>query len=440
MTDFDPGLYDLETEPFHPAPLLEGLPVGDFVPERAPYLAWEPPSAATSFFAPFAGGVPLGRQAPPWAALVAGLLSGIGQARLARYQQGELERREQNRRFESAAAIRNRLNLVASGRAEARRIEALQRRSEQELKLAAAERERLRGQIKVPWTGEMVERSSLLGQHVAGGGTQKEWGQRAAVRLPAGTFGSFGEQFDPDAIADGIADGSFPPDPSGYSRGQWGMVATSLRKRHQFDMTRAQVDWRTALRYYAGLNTNLQLRLRQAIENGFETARVAQETSDTLEGLVPRTSVTLLNRGLLTLAREGGLGDEATAAAQRLVSFVNALQFELANVYMGGGVPTDQASHKAREIVNPDMSPMRLRAALNSARQELAIRRNAISQAGMVSPSNPPSGIPQTGINLGGRRLEVVGTVRMRAPDGRLLDVPQDQVEEALRRGATRVP
>ena len=116
----DPVLYDLEAEPLMPRPAGGPVPVGapdfGYEEERAPYLPYREPSAATRFLAPFAG-LQMQRGSPPLALLLGGLLQGLGQRRVQEHQRGEQERQELNRRYGLAASERNRANLAASGRA-----------------------------------------------------------------------------------------------------------------------------------------------------------------------------------------------------------------------------------------------------------------------------------------------------------------------------------
>jgi hypothetical protein len=426
------------------------------MPEIAPYHPYRPPGFIDRVLGT-AGQTQFYGQVPPGVMLPALLLKTIAGMRGHKLEREEMERQELNRRGELAATARNQANLEAS------RVERSRRFAMEDRALAARDRATERTAERTADTERRTletENRRLSPSEAAMLGLPldatlkpirelpQEWRDKAVPGVRSQhRVDMWGQDFNPDRVAEAIAvDGTASPDQAGYSKGQWGMISTSLKDNHPgFNVMRAQADWRAANRYYSGLNTSLQLRLRQAIENAYETAEQSQRISDNMLKTIPRGNLTLANRGLMTLAREGALGPEATASAQQLVSFVNALQFELANVYMGGGVPTDQASKKAREIIHPDMSPVRLRAALQAARQELTIRRNAITQAGMVSPSNPPLGVPQEVVNIGGHKLGPVGGgdgagVWMRDPEGIRRLIPPEMVEQARQRGAVEVP
>jgi hypothetical protein len=119
----------------------------------------------TRALSPFAGGVPLRSGSPTGAYLLAGFLQGMGQQRVAKYQREQGERREQNRRFESAAAYRNRQNIVLSAAERSNRGAALREVRAQVQK----DKDREQDTILVPGSTERVEKSSALGQWILAG-------------------------------------------------------------------------------------------------------------------------------------------------------------------------------------------------------------------------------------------------------------------------------
>lgn len=152
-----------------PRPMLEPIPFNPEMdgPMYDPplYLPPEQPSGWTRALAPFAQGIPLGRNAPPLAHLIAGVLQGVGQARAQKYQQDEMNRQELNRRFQSAAAFRNRENLEISreqraerGRAlqEVRRVSEKERERSEKLKDETDPRVTPEIAARWQWPGDMV--------------------------------------------------------------------------------------------------------------------------------------------------------------------------------------------------------------------------------------------------------------------------------------------
>jgi hypothetical protein len=97
----------------------------------------------------------------------------------------------------------------------------------------------------------------------------------------------------------------------------------------------------------------------------------------------------LFNKASLAAIRNGAFGADAAAVATQLGGQIAALQSELANVYQGGGVPTDEARKMAQKIINENMSPGNLEAALKLADRDVGIRLGAVSSVGATSPSNP---------------------------------------------------
>lgn len=204
-----------------------------------------------------------------------------------------------------------------------------------------------------------------------------------------GVFGSMISEMDPKAVASEIVAGRMVPDLSSYGRPFQSAVASILARDYKFDYMRANTDYKSVQRHFMSANTGLQLRFQQAIDNAMQTTPVLSDLNDQLTKVAPRFAVTPLNMLANTAAKEGLGTPEATAAATKMYALATALQFELAVVYQGGGVPTDQAMKRASSIIDPNASPKRIAAQIAIAERELTMRQNAINNAGPVSPSNP---------------------------------------------------
>ena len=166
---FEPGM--------DPIPGL-GVPgVGRYEYEPPRYLPPEQPGRLARLLSPFAEGINLPSNAPPLAQLFTGLLQGVGRQRVLEYQRKQAERQEQNRRFESAAAYRNRQNVALSGAERSARGAALREVREQIRK----DKEREQNTILVPGTRERIERSSALGQWILSGKTPQSFRETASL-------------------------------------------------------------------------------------------------------------------------------------------------------------------------------------------------------------------------------------------------------------------
>lgn len=229
--------------------------------------------------------------------------------------------------------------------------------------------------------------------------------------------------FDPKAIAARIAAGDFPPDSRGYSRGQWGQIASSLPRG--FNLMKAETDYNSLKRHFLSLNGPVQVRLQQSISNIQETVPLFLEASQTLSKLAPRYRMTPLNKLANLSVRELG-SEEAVRAAQALESYARTLKFEMAVMYRNGNAPDDAAMKEAGGIINGDVSPERIGTQGEVALRESRIRQHAINDAGTVSPSNPAGVGGAAGTYVGPNMVENSqaapppgAKVRMRSSDGK---------------------
>lgn len=222
---------------------------------------------------------------------------------------------------------------------------------------------------------------------------------------------------DPEAIADAIASGIAPPDVSQYGRVVAGAVATILYKKHKFNLSTERMRYDTRKQFYRTLNLNQQLRLRQSFDKADHTLDYASQLNDEVEQMIPRSQFNALNRGANELARNGVFGPEATAKIQNLTVQALALQSELATIYQGGGTPTDENKKLAARIINPDMSPARLRAAIQAAKRDIEFAKQAYLQTREdvppgadpnpnPTPTNPPA--DDGFVIIGGMRVRKV--------------------------------
>jgi hypothetical protein len=242
---------------------------------------------------------------------------------------------------------------------------------------------------------------------------------------------------DATAIAEAIARGEQPPETTGLYR--YGASVRAILAKRGYNLATAQQDWRATQRHFATLNGSQQTRMRQAVDNAYHSLDVIEDLAGQWRG----GKFPILNRASLLLAKGGAQGPVAQQIATNLEAQIADVASELGNVYMGGNSPTDHALSMAAKNLSADWTETQLKSALNLARRNLEIRQNSIRNTGVVgaSDTNPyAGGSGGTTPRSGGGTASSGGTVKMRAPDGRSLNVPADKVAEMEAHGAKRVP
>lgn len=196
-------------------------------------------------------------------------------------------------------------------------------------------------------------------------------------------------QIDPEAIASSIIGGNLPPDVSQYGRVASGAVASKLAKQ-DYNLAKAQTDWKATQRYFASVNSTQQLRLRQAAQTAYDSLDVIEQLAGKWKG----GKFPILNRANLVLAQNGLYGKKAAEVARQLEAQITDVTAELGQVYMGGGTPTDKALDLARKNLSADWQEGVLKKNIDLARTNLRIRLNSIDTVGVVGPSetNPYAG------------------------------------------------
>lgn len=186
------------------------------------------------------------------------------------------------------------------------------------------------------------------------------------------------------SIADAIINGTQPPELTGMYR--YGAPVRAELSRRGFDFTAANADWKAVQRSIATGYGPQQTRLRQAAQTAYESLDVVDNLSNELTKLVPRGSVQGINKASMIAARNGAFGPRAQQVATMLDAQITDIVSELGNVYMGGNSPTDHALSLAQKNLSADWSPSQLRAATELARNNLRIRLNSLSSAGVLTP------------------------------------------------------
>ena len=209
------------------------------------------------------------------------------------------------------------------------------------------------------------------------------------------------DRSDVKEIAQAIIDGRQPPDLSNRITGQIGAIRAEL-ERHGFDLKQAQYDYQATQQWIKSVNSSQQIRLRQATNFSMESLDVVDNLSDELTKEVPRGKYPIVNKGAMLAAKQGLLGQKAQEAARQLDIQIIDLQSEIAQVYRGGGSPTDKGLKQAQDILNEDWDQKTLKKATDLARTNLGYRLNSIRNSGPLStggytgggaaPPAPPPG------------------------------------------------
>lgn len=222
---------------------------------------------------------------------------------------------------------------------------------------------------------------------------------RLSPQVSTSAAGSGASGSDAESIADAIMRGEQPPTLTGLYR--VGGTVRAILGRKGYDLTRAQQDFNATTRMLSTLNGPQQVRLRQAAQTAYDSLDIIEDLNRKLTPLIPRSRFPAMNRIALAAAKGGALGLAAQTIATQLEAQITDLTSELANVYMGGNSPTEQALRLAAHNLNSQWTETQLKDTVALARKNLQIRLNSIGLAAPIGGRNenpyapevpPPSG------------------------------------------------
>lgn len=188
-----------------------------------------------------------------------------------------------------------------------------------------------------------------------------------------------------DAVA-GMKEGTLPPLlPGRASKEYTAMMAEA--KRQGYDLAGAATDWVATQKHIATLNNNQQTKLQQSMQTAAKSVDVIDDLAKQWDG----GKYPVLNAVTLKLAKGGALGPDAQSIATKLDGQITDVTSELAQVYMGGGTPTDQALKLASQNLQGSWSKKTLLDMTDLTRQNLKIRSNSMKNVGVqgASENNP---------------------------------------------------
>jgi hypothetical protein len=233
-------------------------------------------------------------------------------------------------------------------------------------------------------------------------------GRRGAPPIVGSGGGGMNASEDETTIAllvDGVKSGNQePPSTTALFRTKGGRQFLAGMQKQGINMAKLRTDWSATQQFYRTQNTRPFVMLRTQMDNANSLFDQYEALSDHLAQIVPDYKVTGLNRLMQTLQSQGLGSTDAAQTIQKMYSIAPGLKSEMANVYMGGGVPTDHAMRLADNFVDPTLSHERRAAQIDIGRFEIGVRRNALSTAGIVGTSRTPG---QTGV-VGGGAVDMV--------------------------------
>lgn len=196
-----------------------------------------------------------------------------------------------------------------------------------------------------------------------------------------------------DAVQ-GMIDGTIPPQLPGRASKDY-IAILSEAKRKGYDLSTAVTDWNATQKHMATLNNNQQTKLQQSIQTAASSVDVIDDLAKQWDG----GKYPALNSVTLKLAKGGALGPKAQTIATQLDGQITDVTSELAQVYMGGGTPTDQALKLAQKNLQSSWSKQVLLDMTDLTRKNLKIRSNSMKNVGVqgASATNPyaaPQGTP----------------------------------------------
>ena len=198
-----------------------------------------------------------------------------------------------------------------------------------------------------------------------------------------------------------------------------GPVKAALAKKG-FDLTKATRDWQSVTKTINGLNSTQQVRMRQALDSVEKSLPELERLNDEFK----RSGLKVINWATVKAALNG-VGPQRDIAT-KWVGQLNLAKDELAQGFMGGGVPTDRAFKLAEDILAPFYGKTQSDAAFEQLRYNLKIRKTAIqgiSPLGIGGEVNNPkmtgsvaeNKYIKTGTNKKGQRVGMLsdGTIEV---------------------------
>lgn len=257
------------------------------------------------------------------------------------------------------------------------------------------------------------------------------------VPPPASQSGMYGGM-DPGGTAEGIFDGTLPPD--GYGRFQ-AQIDSELHKRHpHFNAQDATTNWHARQKLTTTLNNPQFTQLNSATQSAFDMMDMVDGLARQLQERLPiRSRNVPLNQLSQWLVDKGFAGDTETQnLVSRLNQTVGDVVLDGARVLNGGNAPQKEHLQQAANNLKASWGLDRILTGTKQFRGNLLTRTTAIAG---TRPYSPPD-VTGQGAAGGDKLQRGQGMTMVRAPankGGGIHAIPADKVRAAIAAGGTVV-
>jgi len=202
-------------------------------------------------------------------------------------------------------------------------------------------------------------------------------------------------------IVKGYKDGTTPVNLPGRATKEYTAIQAEAH-RQGFDLSKAVNNFVATQRAITSLNSTQQIRLTENISKATEMLPRIESLNDALESEMKSFSkgkVQLINRGLMSAAKNGAYGDNAKTLATQLDAQIADFTSDLGNVYMGGNAPTDRGLELASKNLNSDWDKKTFKGAVDQARYNLNLansaRNDLLDKLGVTATQFGPTNQPK---------------------------------------------
>ena len=188
-------------------------------------------------------------------------------------------------------------------------------------------------------------------------------------------------------IAQGIIDGTQPPDMKGLFR--YGAQVRAALAAKGYNLTSAMRDWQNVQKFNSTLNGATQTKMRQSTQFVADSIPYTRQLYKDWQATGLPTGYKIFNKAALTAATN--LPGDAGEKARLLLSQLSHMTSEVGTMYKGGNNSTDESLRLAGETLQADWNPEQFMGALGQLEKNVQIRRNSwnsISPVG-VTPGSP---------------------------------------------------
>lgn len=251
---------------------------------------------------------------------------------------------------------------------------------------------------------------------------QKRYKQLHPPSSGGSMFGLPSGSMDPAAVADAVYEGKFAPTDVNTRSVFGGAVLSQLRKRHpDYDKKRADMAWRAMSQLTSTQNQNRITALRQSMTSTRMHLQRARDLNAALdEAGVPRGTMQEANRFSLEAAVRGVYGRKVAVLASQFMAQVPLMQSDFATVFSNGFAPTEDSYKLAQKMIRMDLPSRQVSGNLDNIDKDIAYKVSALDQ---LSPMVPG----QSGLETPPSETNAAATVKMRAPNGQVKEVPASQ-------------